>query len=442
VIKTDMKIAVIGLGFVGLTLSSVLASKGITTVGIDLDKEKCSKIAKGTPTFFEPSLKKTLKKALKKNLLITDKLSSINNCDFIFITVGTPQKKNGEIDLSFIKTVARNVGKIISKNKKRHIILIKSTVIPGTMKNVILPILENSSKKKAGKDFGLISNPEFLQESRAIQDTIKPHAIVLGGYRTRFMNSTRKFFSCFNPNTPIIITNHQTAEMIKYANNSFLATKISFINQLASICQEIPDTNIDDIAQAIGLDPRIGNLFLDAGPGYGGSCLPKDMKAIINLSSKIGVNPTMFNAVEKTNKQQINNIIELIKQNIGRIKGNKITVLGVAFKPNTDDIRDSMSVKLIRRLIKLGAIVKIHDPKALANARKVFRDNINYADSIPSALKNSQCAIIMTKWKEYERINNKTTRCMKKKLVIDTRRILSNKNLSVKYYGIGLGQKT
>ena len=255
------------------------------------------------------------------------------------------------------------------------------------------------------------------------------------------MNSTRKFFSCFNPNTPIIITNHQTAEMIKYANNSFLATKISFINQLASICQEIPDTNIDDIAQAIGLDPRIGDLFLDAGPGYGGSCLPKDMKAIINLSSKIGVNPTMFNAVEKTNKQQINNIIELIKQNIGRIKGNKITVLGVAFKPNTEDIRDSMSVKLIRRLIKLGAIVKIHDPKALANARKVFRDNVNYADSIPSALKNSQCAIIMTKWKEYERINNKTTRYMKKKFVIDTRRILSNKNLSVKYYGIGLGQK-
>jgi len=357
-----MKIAVIGLGFVGLTLSSVLASKGIITVGIDLDKEKCSKITNGTPTFFEPNLKKILKKALKKNLLITDKLSSINNCDFIFITVGTPQKKNGEIDLSFIKTVVRSVGKIISKNKKKPVILIKSTVIPGTMKNVILPILEKNSKKKAGKDFGLISNPEFLQESNAIRDTIKPHAIVLGGYRTKFMNNTRKFFSRFNPNTPIIITNHQTAEMIKYANNSFLATKISFINQLASICQKIPDTNIDDIAQTIGLDPRIGNLFLDAGPGYGGSCLPKDMKAIINLSSTVGVKPIMLNAVEKTNKQQINNIIELIKQNIGKIKGKKITVLGVAFKPNTDDIRDSMSIELIRRLIKSDAIVTIHDP--------------------------------------------------------------------------------
>ena len=434
-----MKIAVIGLGFVGLTLSSVLASKGITIIGIDLDKEKCSKIVKGIPTFFEPNLKKTLKKALKKNLLITDKLSSINNCDFIFITVGTPQKKNGEIDLSFIKTVVRSVGKIILKTKKKPTILIKSTVIPGTMKNVILPILEKNSKKKAGRDFGLISNPEFLQESRAIQDTIKPHAIVLGGYKTKFMNNTKKFFSRFNPNTPIIITNHQTAEMIKYANNSFLATKISFINQLASICQEIPDTNIDDIAEAIGLDPRIGNLFLEAGPGYGGSCLPKDMKAIINLSSKVGVKPIMFNAVEKTNKHQIDNIIGLVRQNIGKIKGKEITILGVAFKPNTDDIRDSMSIKLIHRLIKLGAIVKIHDPKALDNARKIFHDNIKYANSTLSALKNSQCAIIMTKWKEYEGINNKTTKYMDKKFIIDTRRILSNKNLDVKYYGIGLG---
>ena len=437
-----MKIAVIGLGFVGLTLSSVLASRGITTIGIDSDRKKCSKIAKGIPTFFEPNLEKTLKKALKKNLIITNELSSINNCDFIFITVGTPQKKNGEIDLSFIKAVVRNVGKLISKNKKKPIILIKSTVIPGTMKNVVLPILERNSKKKAGKDFGLISNPEFLQESRAIHDTIKPHVVVLGGYRTKFMRKTEKFFSRFNPNVPIIITNHQTAEMIKYANNSFLATKISFINQIASICQAIPDTNIDDIAETIGLDPRIGNLFLNAGPGYGGSCLPKDINAIINLSSKIGVEPILLNAVEKTNKLQISNVVVLIKQNIGEIKGKKITILGVAFKPDTDDIRDSMSIELIRRLMKSGANVTIHDPKALDNARKIFHNNTKYALSISSALKNCQCVVIMTKWKQYEKINNKTIKHMNKKFIIDSRRILSNKNLDAKYYAIGLGQKT
>ena len=436
-----MKIAVIGLGFVGLTLSSVLASRGITTIGIDSDRKKCSKIAKGIPTFFEPNLEKTLKKALKKKLIITNKLYSINNCDFIFITVGTPQKKNGEIDLSFIKIVVRNVGKLIFKNKKKPIILIKSTVIPGTMKNVVLPILERNSKKKAGKDFGLISNPEFLQESRAIRDTIKPHVVVLGGYKTKFMRKTEKFFSRFNPNVPIIITNHQTAEMIKYANNSFLATKISFINQIANICQGIPDTNIDDVANTIGLDPRIGNPFLNAGPGYGGSCLPKDIKAIINLSSKLGINPTLLTAVEKINKQQISNIVELVKQNIGKIKGKKLTVLGVAFKPGTDDIRDSVGIELAKRLLKLGAKITIHDPKALENARKIFCDNTKYVKSVSSALKDCQCAIIMTQWKEYERINNKTIKHMAKKFIIDSRRVLSNKNLNAKYYAIGLGQK-
>ena len=436
-----MKIAVIGLGFVGLTLSSVLASRGITTIGIDSDRKKCSKIAKGIPTFFEPNLEKTLKKALKKKLIITNKLYSINNCDFIFITVGTPEKKNGEIDLSFIKEVVRSVGKLISKNKKKPIILIKSTVIPGTMKNVVLPILERNSKKKAGKDFGLISNPEFLQESRAIHDTIKPHVVVLGGYRTKFMRKTEKFFSRFNPNVPIIITNHQTAEMIKYAHNTFLATKISFINQIANICQGIPDTNIDDVANAMGLDPRIGNLFLNAGPGYGGSCLPKDIKAIINLSSKLGVNPTLLTAVEKINKQQISHIVTLVKQNIGKINGKKLTILGVAFKPGTDDIRNSVSIDLVKRLLKLGAKITIHDPKALENARKIFHDNTKYVKSVPSALKDCQCAIIMTQWKDYERINNKIIKQMAKKFIIDTRRVLYNKNLDAKYYAIGLGQK-
>ena len=436
-----MKIAVIGLGFVGLALSSVLASRGITTIGIDSDRKKCSKIAKGMPTFFEPNLEKTLKKALKEKLIITDKLSSINNCDFIFVTVGTPQKKNGEIDLSFIKSVVSNVGKLISKSKKKPTILVKSTVIPGTMKNVVLPILERNSKKKAGKDFGLISNPEFLQESQAIQDTIKPHVVVLGGYRTKFMKKTEKFFSRFNPNVPIIITNHQTAEMIKYAHNTFLATKISFINQIANICQGIPDTNIDDVANTMGLDPRIGNLFLNAGPGYGGSCLPKDIKAIINLSSKLGVNPTLLTAVEKINKQQISHIVTLVKQNIGKINGKKLTILGVAFKPGTDDIRNSVSIDLVKRLLKLGAKITIHDPKALENARKIFHDNAKYVKSVPSALKDCQCAIIMTQWKDYERINNKIIKQMAKKFIIDTRRVLYNKNLDAKYYAIGLGQK-
>ena len=435
-----MKIAVIGLGFVGLTLSSVLASKGITTIGIDSDMEKCSKITKGTPTFFEPNLGKTLKQALKKNLIITDKISLINNCDFIFITVGTPQKKNGDIDLSFIKTAVMNVGKLISRSKKKPIILVKSTVTPGTMKNVILPILERNSKKKAGRDFGLISNPEFLQESKAIQNTIKPHIVVLGGYKTKFMKKAEKFFSRFNPNVPIIITNHQTAEMIKYANNSFLATKISFINQLSNICQNIPGANIDDIAKTIGLDPRIGASFLNAGPGYGGSCLPKDMKALISFAEKIGINPTLLNAVEKTNQKQIQNIVSLMEKTLGTLASKRITVLGTAFKPNTDDVRDSIAIELIKKLLKKKSRITIYDPKAMKNTRNVFGEKIIYARSITDALNKSQCVILMTHWKQFERFNNNSMKHMSKKFIIDCRRILVEKELQAEYHAIGIGK--
>jgi UDPglucose 6-dehydrogenase len=256
-----MKIGVVGLGFVGLSLTSVLASKGFNVIGLDVDKEKCNIISKGKSPFFEPELDKTLRKGIRQKLIISNEFLSIKNCDIIFVTVGTPQKVDGSIELSMIRKAISSIGKIFRKNKKNPIVIIKSTVIPGTMQNVILPILEKQSGKKAGHQFGLISNPEFLQESSAIRDTKYPHVIVLGGNQTKYMKKIKKFFEYLHPNVPIIVTNHQTAEMIKYANNSFLATKISFINQLANICQNIPGANIDDIAKTIGLDSRIENYF-------------------------------------------------------------------------------------------------------------------------------------------------------------------------------------
>jgi UDPglucose 6-dehydrogenase len=220
-----------------------------------------------------------------------------------------------------------------------------------------------------------------------------------------------------------------------------LATKISFINQIASICEKIPDADIDDVSRTIGLDPRIGKLFLDAGPGYGGSCLPKDIKAIIDFSTKTGVNPTLLTAVEKTNKQQIDSIIKLIKQNVGKINGEKIAVLGIAFKPETDDIRDSASVELVNRLVKLGGKISIHDPKAIENARKIFRDKVKYIKSVSAVVKDCNCAVIMTAWNEYKKINNESIKHMNTKFIIDSKRIVSNKNLNAKYFAIGLGQK-
>ena len=436
-----MKIAVIGLGFVGLSLTSVLASKKFNVIGIDVDKEKCRKISNGISPFFEPELEKTLKKGLKNKLHIESDISAVLDCDLIFVTVGTPQNKTGGIELSIIKKAMTSLGKNIRNSKKEHIILIKSTVVPGTIKDVILPILENNSKKKAGKDFGLISNPEFLQESTAIRDTEFPHAVVLGGYKTKFMKDVEKFFTKLHPKTPIIITNHQTAEMIKYANNSFLATKISFINQLSNICQKIPGANIDDIAKTIGLDPRIGGLFLNAGPGYGGSCLPKDMKALINFAKITGVKPTLLNAVEDVNVKQLEEIISIAKKKLGGLESKKITILGTSFKPNTDDIRDSIAIELIKKFLKRRVKVTVHDPRAIENTKNMFKNKINYAKSIPDAILGSQCIIIMTQWKQYEKLTNKDFKQMKKKMIIDCRRMLSEKQLDVDYYAIGLGKE-
>ena len=436
-----MKIGIVGLGFVGLSLTSVLASKGYDIIGIDIDKEKCEKIRNGISPFFEPELEKLLKNGLKKKLKIVSDFLLIKNCDFIFVTVGTPQNTNGSINLSIIKKAISKIGENLEKNKKNPIILVKSTVIPGTMKKEILPILEKKSKKKAGKDFGLISNPEFLQESTAIKDTKFPHAVVLGGYETKFMAKTKGLFKKLHPNTPIIITNHQTAEMIKYANNSFLATKISFINQLSNICQKIPGANIDDIAKTIGLDLRIGKLFLNAGPGYGGSCLPKDMKALINFANTTGVTPTLLNAVEDVNTKQLEQIISIIRKRLGDLTAKRITILGTAFKPNTDDIRDSIAIELIKKLQKRKADVTIHDPKAMENTKRVFGNKIRYEKTVVDALSKSQCAIIMTQWKQYEKLNNSQFKNMKRKFVIDSRRMLSDKQLDVDYFAIGLGKE-
>ena len=435
-----MNIGIVGLGFVGLSLTSVLASKGYTTIGIDIDKKKCKQIVNGESPFFEPKLEKTLRDGLKKKLEISDDFSLIKNCDFIFVTVGTPQTSDGAIDLSMIKKSVAKIGKIMCGNSKNQIILIKSTVTPGTMKNIVLPILEKNSKKKAGKEFGLISNPEFLQESNAIRDTIFPHAVVLGGYNTKYMKKAKNFFSKLHPKTPIIITNHQTAEMIKYANNSFLATKISFINQLSNICQNIPEANIDDIAKTIGLDPRIGKLFLNAGPGYGGSCLPKDMKALINFARDVGVKPVLLNAVEEINVKQLEQIIKLIEKKLRDISSKRITIMGTAFKPDTDDVRDSISIELIKKLLKMKAKITVYDPKAIENTKKIFGKKISYENSMIHALDKTQCAVFMTHWKEFQNIDNKSIRHMKRKLIIDCRRIFTGKKIDAEYYALGIGK--
>jgi len=435
-----MKIGIIGTGFVGLSFAVALGSKGYHVLAIDSDQEKVEKIRKGNASFYEPNLSSLLQKALKRSLEVSlDTKKAVNECGLIFITVGTPTANDGSIDLSSLKAVAGKIGQILTNSKNKPIIVIKSTVTPGT-NNIIKQIIEKKSKKKAGKDFDIISNPEFLREGKAMYDTFNPHIVVIGGENSKTIKKIKKFYEEFyNSTVPFFITNTQTAEMIKYANNSFLATKISFINQVANICQSIPGTNVDDVAKAIGIDPRIGGQFLKAGPGYGGSCLPKDIKAFISFSKNCGQNPTLLKAVQATNSQQVENLIAFMNKVLTSLKGKRISILGLSFKEDSDDIRESVSINLIKKLLKCKVKIVAHDPMAIENTRKIIGEKISYTKSIAVALKDSECVVIMTPWKQYAKLNNKDIRVMKNKIIIDTRRLLIKKKLNAKYYATGLG---
>jgi UDPglucose 6-dehydrogenase len=435
-----LKIAVIGMGFVGLTFASFLGTKGIRVTGVEADKKRYNLLKKRTVPFYEPNLNKYLKECFKKkNLCFQQRITNeILENDFIFLTIGTPIGSDGRIDLSYIKSAVNDIASLISSSKKYCTIVIKSTVIPQTATNIIKPILISSSLKES-VDFDVLSNPEFLREGFAMQDTVNPHVIVIGGLE-KPAKRLAAFYDKIYPNHPnVIITNNSTAELIKYANNAFLATKISFINSISNLCQRIHGSNVDDIAKAIGIDPRIGNLYLKAGPGYGGSCFPKDLQALISFASDIGYNPIMFNAVKETNNMQIEEIINLLKNHLIDLKKKRIGILGLAFKENTDDIRESVSIKLINILLEKNVSIIVHDPKAIENTRLIFRNRIEYASNISDVFDNTDCVILLTPWEEYNKLDEKLFCKMRNPLIIDTRRVLKIHNKRIKYVGLGIG---
>jgi UDPglucose 6-dehydrogenase len=436
-----MKIGIVGLGFVGLTFASVLANKGYNVIGVDTDKIKIKNIKSGKSPFYEPQLDNILKNALTKKLILSENIEEIvNECDFIFLTLGTPIDKNGNINLKIILKVSKKIGELLLKLKKKPIIVIKSTVVPGTTSNKIKKILEKKSNKKVGKGFGLITNPEFLREGKAVHDTLNPHLIVIGSNEKQDSKKLEKFYKeIHNEKISIILTNNTTAEIIKYANNSFLATKISFINNISNLCQTLPGTNVDEVAKAIGIDPRIGNQFLNAGPGYGGSCLPKDIQALIACQKTLGVESTLLNAVHQTNILQIKKIVELIKKTLVNLKNKRITILGLSFKEESDDIRESRSIKLIEILLKEQSTIIVHDPKAIKNTKLIFGDKITYNEKVEDALNNSDCIVLMTPWKQYSKLQKIDLRKMRKKNIIDTRRILNIRGSDINYIGLGIG---
>ncbi len=431
-----MKICMIGTGYVGLVSGVCFADLGNDVVCVDKDISKIKLLEKGKVPIYEPGLSELVIKNYKnKRLTFSSNLKkSIKESDIIFICVGTPTKKGGSsADLTQIYNVAKEISISINKFK---IIVTKSTVPVATGDEIEKILLKKNSKKK----FSVVSNPEFLREGEALRDFIYPDRIVVGSNDKR---SNRILKSLYNPliskGASYIHTTRRSAELIKYASNSFLATKITFINEIANLCEKT-GVNIEDISIGIGLDKRIGSRFLRAGPAYGGSCFPKDTKAIVSTADKFKTNLSVIKSVIKSNENRSNLLLNRVYEILNKkIKKKIITFLGVTFKANTDDMRDSSSMKMIPALSKKGAIIKYFDP---TGSKKEFEKikNVSYENSIKKSIMGADLVIIHTEWNDFKSINFKNLNKGKKFIIYDMRNIYTPSKIKIqgfKYFSIG-----
>ena len=383
-------ISIVGMGYVGLCTAATFASRGIRTIGIDIDQARVEQIRRGKAPLHEPQLDSMLKNVVRKKLLdATSDISVAADTDTTFLTVGTPSQPDGSIDLSYIKNATEDLGNAVREKRGYHLVVVKSTVVPGTTNGTVKRFLEQSSRKTIGSEVGLCANPEFLKEGTAINDALHPDKIVIGSNDKKSASELaklyRRFYGARLP--PVILTSPEAAELVKYASNAFLATKVSFINTIANIAELIPGVDVGMIAEAIGLDPRIGGLFLKAGPGYGGSCFHKDLQALINYSQNKNYDPLLFRATEETNEQQANRVVGLAEKLLGSLSSKRVAVLGLSFKKDTDDIREAASIRVINQLKNKGARVIAYDPMAITNTKKQLSEQIDYAENAHSALK-------------------------------------------------------
>lgn len=439
-------ISIFGLGYVGLCTAACFASRGFRVVGVDVDGERVKLLTGGRPPIYEPGLDSMLKRAVEEEMFFptTDAKSSIDGSDVSFITVGTPSRADGSIDLKHVKSAARDVGSAMNDKADYHLVVVKSTVTPGTTQNLVKTLLEKFSLKSCGRDFGLCMNPEFLQEGDAIRGVLEPDRIVIGEFDERSGDALEKIYRDFHREKmpPLIRTNLPTAEIIKYANNAFLATKISFINFIASLCEKVKGADVDLVARAIGMDHRINPKFLKAGAGFGGSCFSKDIEALMSFSHKSGLKSSLLENVLRINEKQAVHMVELAKEKLGELNGKHVAILGLSFKPGTDDIRGAPSFKIISRLLDEGAKVAVYDPAAMVNAKKIFGERIIYSPSSLDALTDADCCMVVTEWAEFLTLRPDDFKArMKNTLIIDGRRVYDHEVFTkeLDYAAIGLG---
>ncbi len=420
-----MNISIIGTGYVGLVSGACFAKYGHKVICVDVDKEKVDKINKGISPIYEKDLEEIIRNYKNNIYATTSYKKAIEKSDITFICVGTPSKKDGSIDISYVEQATKEIAFCLKNKNGFHSVVVKSTVVPGTTQNIVLPLLEEISQKKVGVNFGVGMNPEFLREGTAVYDFLHPDRIVNGYYDNETKKLLSILYSSFS--CPFVETSLTVAEMIKYASNCFLATKISFINEMGNLCKKL-DIDTYEVAEGMGLDRRIGRAFLDSGIGWGGSCFGKDVNALINFAEENKELLKIIKSAVLVNEQQPLRLIEVLKKHIPKLKGKTIGVLGLSFKPNTDDIRDSRSIILVKKLLEEDAQLKVFDPKAMIDFEKLYPDII-YCDNAKDVL-DADAVIIATAWDEFKKMDYKD------KIVVDGRRLPEVKKTAKIYEGV------
>ncbi len=417
------KIAVIGVGYVGLVTGTCLSELGNEVIGVDIDKSKIKALNKGIMPIYEQGLEELVRENVKQKRLCftTDVAQAIKNSEIVFIAVGTPPLADGSVNLEYVKSAAESIGNNMNGYK---VIINKSTVPIGTgdsVKRIVSELYKG--------DFDVVSNPEFLREGTAVYDFMNPDRIVIGSSSIKAEKVLCELYSSLS--TDMVITDIKTAEMIKYASNALLATEISFINSVANICEKL-GADVTKVAEGMRLDKRIGKkAFLDAGPGYGGSCFPKDVKGLIQIAHESGTRFNILEAVEDTNTAQKQSLLPKIQQVLGNdLHEKNITIWGLAFKPHTDDMREAPSLTVIKQLSDRDVKIRVFDPIAMEQAKKILGETVVYENDLMKSVKDADCLVIMTEWPEFKSIDLKQIKSlMKKKNIVDSRNIYNPKEM-------------
>jgi len=435
-----MKLLFIGSGYVGLVSGTCFADLGNDVVCLDVVEEKVKKLNQGIVPIYEPGLRDLVENNLKHGRLkfTTDAEFAVKEAEVIFICVGTPPKANGEADMSYIYSAAESIGKFINDYK---VIVNKSTVPVGTAEKVNR-IIEGELKKRRKKiPFDVVSNPEFLKEGAAVKDFQNPDRIIIGTSSEKAREVLARLYKPMSRlNKPMMFTSEKNAELIKYASNAMLATRISFMNEMSFLCEEV-GADIKEVAKGMGLDTRIGSRFLQAGCGYGGSCFPKDVKALAAMLEQFGFSSNLMRTVDYINERQKRSIVPKLKKFLPKLEGKTIAIWGISFKPRTDDIREAPSLTVIDQLLKEYANVRAYDPEGLENAKQLFKSGVTFASTAYEAAEGADAIIILTEWDEFREPDfKKIKKIMKQHIIIDGRNIYDPaemKQLGFKYVGVG-----